>query len=55
MSAPVEKQLADRILLLEGKVTKKMGSLLGQKAIVEQKIKQALMAKDQIYQDYYDL
>ncbi len=55
MRGPMQKKYADKIKLLEGRLTDKMKTTFGFKMEVEAKINENLLAKDKVNQDYYDL
>lgn len=54
MKNPMQRKLADKIKVLEGRLTDKMGILMQEKLELETKIKSGLMAKDSVYQDFYE-
>ncbi|CDW82059.1 ef hand family protein [Stylonychia lemnae] len=54
MKNPMEKKYANKILALESRLANKISNTMFEKIMLEDKIKQSLMAKDQVQQDYYD-
>ena len=48
MKNPVQKQFADKILTLEGRLQNKLGMVMQEKVDLETKIKRSMMAKDDV-------